>query len=77
MRKDKLDALAHEIAESYSKSLIETCAVIVRRRKKRWFDCKDVYKPSSIFVRQAVWYLEARGLLIRHRRERNLVRWQE
>ena len=68
MRKDKLDALAHEIAESYSKSVIESC---------RWFDCKDVYKPSSIFVRQAVWYLEARGLLIRHRRERNLVRWQE
>jgi len=76
MRQDKLDALAHEIAVDDSQTVLRSVLPTVRYRGVEWRDSSLPYPLARREARRAARYLEARGLLIRHRTQKHLVRWE-
>jgi hypothetical protein len=78
MKQERLDKLAHEIAEEDCKSVLECNLnhVCARGQSRRWYNLRTAHRHSRWAIYRAARYLDARGLLIHHRTKKHLVRWE-
>ena len=74
------NALAHEIAEEYSASLIECHGVNIRDKAGclRWYEIDPNEEYAGPYIQRALRYLKMRGLLRVNPRNPNQVkvRWK-
>lgn len=71
----EFDALAHIIALSTAKSDIESfCKWVAASHLRRWYDISTAGKDEALMVRNAVRYLDLKGMLERHPEHAEWVR---
>lgn len=78
MKPEALNALAHKMAESSAKSAIDSFTISEQYGRYKWHDLSQRENDQAwqAWLDEAVKYLDARGLLIRHRKHMHLVRWE-